>query len=406
MSDFHSDYERQLLLSVDALFGAPQAAGASQVWRDRRLPLLAAIAIGMLLLAAAAFAADRIIGVGTPVRPTHGPERSTRSTGIGIAVPAGKHRPSKASLLSISFPDPAGGLPWGMRVVTTTRGLLCVQVGRLLGGRLGVLGQEGRFHDDGLFHELPPSAVDQSTCTQPEDIALYNGPGLAFGLLGPQARSVYYRASNRLYKMATSGSDGAYLIVLPRPPSVTATGGGQLRARVLTSTESLSAALAGHLLSTVIFDVGGRRCQTGPERQTDGPPICAEPVGAGAHVVPLVSGKAHLHLSLTVEKTATGYELRLAFTAPVTVSNASTAYGAEYALHGPRACEGGGEGMPIERDVKRGQRVHVTMSAPRKPGCRGVVRGRIFLGRQTSPLTGPSYDERTVGRFSFWVGPK
>ena len=30
-----------------------------------------------------------------------------------------------------------------------------MQVGRVVDGRLGILGQDGAFHNDGLFHELP-----------------------------------------------------------------------------------------------------------------------------------------------------------------------------------------------------------------------------------------------------------
>ena len=151
--------------------------------------------------------------------------------------------------------DPAGGLAWGMRVVRTTRGLVCVQVGRLRDGRLGVLGQDGEFHDDGLFHELPAGVLDPYTCSQPGYYVLYRSEGLpasgampgpaksclypgaprrhhsdprscpagdermiAFGVLGPHARSVAYRQQGEMRTVATTGSLGAYLIVLRQPP--------------------------------------------------------------------------------------------------------------------------------------------------------------------------------------------
>ena len=160
-----------------------------------------------------------------------------------------------AQLLPISVADPAGGLPWGIRLAHTTRGLVCVQVGRLFDGRLGVLGQDGEFHNDGLFHELPAAVLDPYTCSQPQDTVLYSSEGLAaagampgptssclypgaapehgarlpacptaderliaFGLLGPNARSVYYPAAEGVQTLRTVGSDGAYLLVLRQPP--------------------------------------------------------------------------------------------------------------------------------------------------------------------------------------------
>src|SRR5206468_2059830 len=58
-------------------------------------------------------------------------------------------------LLNVEVPDPAGGPPWGLRYVATTRGLGCLQVGRIVRGDIGVLGQDGVFANDGRFHRLP-----------------------------------------------------------------------------------------------------------------------------------------------------------------------------------------------------------------------------------------------------------
>jgi hypothetical protein len=54
--------------------------------------------------------------------------------------------------------DPDGGPPWGVRVFRSTPGLACVQVGRVYKGKLGVLGQDGAFDNDGKFHELTVAA--------------------------------------------------------------------------------------------------------------------------------------------------------------------------------------------------------------------------------------------------------
>jgi hypothetical protein len=102
----------------------------------------------------AAFAAKAIVEVGSPAPRTY------PNFGEKI-LPAGTR------LLSLRVPDPAGGPPWGMRLIYTTADRAdpardhktarwgCVQVGRVVDGRLGILGQDGAFHNDGLFHELP-----------------------------------------------------------------------------------------------------------------------------------------------------------------------------------------------------------------------------------------------------------
>ncbi|HTA13886.1 MAG TPA: hypothetical protein VK781_03420 [Solirubrobacteraceae bacterium] len=435
MSDFHHDCKQQLLTAAGTLFHSVEAQAPIQR-HSRRLPVLAAVAIGALLLAAAAFAASQIIGVGASVKPFGGSERSSLSTGVGVPLPGSHRRLRSASSPAMSVPDPLGGLPWGMRIVTTTRGLLCVQVGRLRDGLLGVLGQDGRFKNDGLFHELPPGALDQSTCSQRDLFTLYRASGpsalstlpgevrscsvrssrragaagqpvcparderlIAFGLLGPHAVSVSYRAGNRLHTVATSGSHGAYLIVLP-PSAWQASASEDFSAANLTPSEGLPAGvLRAYLLSRVVFRDGNHRCQAGPELQIGGPPICGASM-TGAPSIPS-RGARRSPVALLARKRAGGYALTLAFTAPAAVHDANTAYGAEYTLEGAAPCEPGGAGQPIERDIKPGQRVQVTMFVNQKPGCHGVIHGRIVLGRQGSALSGPTYDKRTVGRFSF-----
>ena len=75
------------------------------------------------------------------------------TAGEGIPVAGGSR------LLPLRAPDPAGGLPWGMRIIHTTRGLICVQIGRVYHNQLGQLGVDGAFHNDGRFHPLPTDAL-------------------------------------------------------------------------------------------------------------------------------------------------------------------------------------------------------------------------------------------------------
>jgi hypothetical protein len=43
--------------------------------------------------------------------------------------------PSSVRLLALCVADPDGSPPWGLRMIKTTRGLMCVQVGRIGGVR-------------------------------------------------------------------------------------------------------------------------------------------------------------------------------------------------------------------------------------------------------------------------------
>ena len=118
--------------------------------RARRRPaLVGGIAFTGVLATAGALAATGVLQIptGEPVEP----HRVERDAGHGVGVPVG----ATAQLLPLRVADPAGGPPWGLRMVTTSRGLACLQLGRVVGDELGVLGQDGIEKDDGRFHPLP-----------------------------------------------------------------------------------------------------------------------------------------------------------------------------------------------------------------------------------------------------------
>jgi hypothetical protein len=445
MSDFHSNYRRQLVNAAETLFPAPAAAtprrrSGRKIGRPRHVPLLAVIAT--LLLAAAALAATQIIGFGAPVTPRRAPgrERPSVSTGIGIPVTGARSTPTSAQLLAISVPDPAGGLPWGMRVVHTTRGLLCLQIGRLLGGRLGVLGQDGELDDDGLFHELPVAVLDPDMCFQPTERVLLSDAALpaagelegaatsclpaqvprtrpselrhcpagderlvAFGMLGPHALSVSYRAHGRLHTVTTAGGHGAYLIVLRSPPdpshNIPVLGGtvGPLDRFPMGPGP-------GSVISRIVFRFGDRLCQTGFDRRPGGPPLCTKAIARTAVSVPKIPRGLHTPVALQARRVAEGYELDVTFTAPADVENASTAYGVQVATPSDPACGIGGVwGRSVERDVARGETLRVTLFVGQRPGCHGVARGRVVLGAEPLPdaFSGTVRSAETIGRFSF-----
>jgi len=184
---------------------------------------------------AAALAATGVILTGSPVRPS-GPVVAT--AGVGIPVVGGSR------LLGLRVADPDGGLPWGMRIVHTTRSEVCVQVGRIDQGQLGQLGIDGAFGNDGRFHPLPPDVLpgaveggDASsfeTCAPPghtssdfsvgiEASAANTPPAgegvagdrlvLSFGLLGPHAASITYHSGSQTHTEPVLAGLGAYLIV-------------------------------------------------------------------------------------------------------------------------------------------------------------------------------------------------
>ncbi len=220
---------------------APPTSGARRSQRRRAWwPLVTIVAL--LVLAAAALAASGILS-GTAYDPPWAHERP----GVDLGVPVA----GSAQLLSLRVPDPAGGPPWGLRVVRTTRGYECVELGRVLNGRLGVLGQDGWFGDDHRFHPMPASVYDSEACglvgsagyalagtwetTFANGIGIVGGcqyPGpkwalnpklptcpardqrfVAYGLAGPGARAITYTQDGTHHVLRTDGTQGAYLLV-------------------------------------------------------------------------------------------------------------------------------------------------------------------------------------------------
>ena len=164
------EFERQLRDAAERRTHSPFARLRGRLLA-RPLIVAAVVIVGGT---GAAFAAKAIVEVGAPA------PRDYPNFGEKI-LPAGTR------LLSLRVPDPAGGPPWGMRLIYTTADRAdpardhrsarwgCVQIGRVVNGRLGILGQDGAFHNDGLFHELP---------VQPEACGSLNHSGVLVGLTG------------------------------------------------------------------------------------------------------------------------------------------------------------------------------------------------------------------------------
>ncbi len=242
--------ERELVHAAGRrLAGAPTARGW---WHRRRVALAVALAAVALV---GAGGGELLLAPGKPVAPAF-VLPANPAVGLGQPVAA------SLSLLPVRAADPAGGLAWGMRAIQTTRGLACVQAGRVLDGRLGGLGIGYAFRGDGRFHPFSPAdAISEDSCAtldrngrvfQAGAPAVVTADGLplageniypyqrvhcdlpdeenwgvrcpqadlrevAVGLLGPDAVSIRVSARGRDFNVTPYGLDGAYLIVLPAP---------------------------------------------------------------------------------------------------------------------------------------------------------------------------------------------
>jgi hypothetical protein len=123
-------------------------------YRRLRLPIRhrgLAIVIAALVIAAPAVAA---VGAGSGWFSAGKPDvyyHDPATSGLGKVLTKGDR------LLPIRVADPDGGPAWGVRLVRTTRGDTCIQVGRVEHGQIGALGIDGAWGDDHEFHLISPN---------------------------------------------------------------------------------------------------------------------------------------------------------------------------------------------------------------------------------------------------------
>jgi hypothetical protein len=126
--------------------------------RAARLRALALAAAVLALAAGIATAATGAFPIGNPLSPDD------------VAKPPGKPLEGSEELARVRTPDPVGGPLWGIRTFSTDRGARCQQIGRVVDGRLGLIGDDGRFHElpftgdgDSCFKATkPPLAVPEA----------------------------------------------------------------------------------------------------------------------------------------------------------------------------------------------------------------------------------------------------
>jgi len=381
-------------------------------WRLRRAPAVA-IAVALVLVGGAVALAATGLLEGAPVKPEV--ERSAvRGNGLPLAGQTGG--------VVLRAADPSGGLPWGMRVLRTTRGQICLQVGRVDGSRLGELGTDSAFGDDGRFHALtadvlPPGYGGSSgqvechpfgrTLIAEDAYADRNAvrllpeefperPGrtpvtpptanlrtLAYGLLGPHAVSVTFRTPTGLRTVPARGPGGAFLIVEP---------GGYVESRsrvgdsILGEASSRSVSVIGpsapgnrSIVTAVTFRFGARLCSQGTGAPVHASCPTVRPRIRGGFLRPTRDLHQRIELTLLRQSVAACraayllnpcYKGRLEFRAPYAVTSASS----DYTIQGFASCPVGGRpetGWSLERDVRARETIRTTSLGlfVLTPGC-------------------------------------
>lgn len=387
------------------------------------------VALLALVTAAVAVAGSGLL-FGSPV-PLE--ERLTPTVGWGEPIA------SSVKLTGLSVSDPVGGLPWGLRILRTTRAAGCLQVGRLSGGQLWVLGQDGAFRDDGRLHELPTDVLENEDCIpldargqmfltvaevdtpasgynagcvseatappRPHQCPVADERALFFGALGPQARSITYATAGRTVTTPTVGPEGAYLIVTHAVAHLDPYVGGPGSAN--------GAALLPHTLLQPIRSIeysNGYVCHIAAhgDRDDTGRP-CVPP---GYERAPLATSAAAVRAPVTValrtvpspaQPSLRDEVADVSFTARVAVTRVGEYYRA--GIKWP--CGNGGFESQPSHNVSVGQRVEIQLglsgAGPGSKPCAGVYRGRVVYLEE--PLyygaeAGSRPARFTVGKFS------
>jgi hypothetical protein len=346
-----------------------------------RLPAVALLVL--LGTTTIALAASGVILTGSNV-PTPGHLRP----GYELGVPTR----GGSELLALRAPDPAGGLPWGMRIVRTTRGYLCVQIARVQDGTLGELGIDGAFHDDGRFHPLPADALGAqlafgvncelsarsgfaaAIAGLPQSAASHtsaevSGASLreiSFGLLGEHARKIAYRSEEGVKTAKVLPGLGAYLIVQR------ATHGSRVGEASESSAPEGDPVDPHGTLTAITYSYGKRTCEVighgnalGACGFTEGP-LKAKPL-------PVVHVPLRVQLEVHDHTIAAAY---LVFRAPYPVTSAAENYSAD-----AYGCRGIFTGEGVHHDVAKGAILHLSIVPELSNTCSRSVQIQLEYTR-------------------------
>jgi hypothetical protein len=401
---------------VLARIQAPDLASvhARRPRRSRRIGMFAALAA--LAVAACAWGATQLLS-GSMVVTGFLP--ASPNTGVGAPLA------SSAALLGLRTDDPGGGPPWGMRIVRTTRGQACVQVGRVLDGNVGAIGSGYAFGDDGRFHPFSPEDALGLRCIQPDvnghvfdvqgpmtvsenalslaesmvDRVHCDLPGehdwglrcplsqlrvLAFGTLGPDARTMTVSYRGRSSTVVPYGPEGAYLLVFKAPKG---------------TNVGYFGAQAPHPPVLTVHFADGSSCQLPPAGDIDlcrpqgiefphGPALGTAQVAAAVHAryglhvaggVATMTATSASSSSVGFQRKHAGPAIVVTFTARAAVSGPLTTYGVELRRPVVKGCFGGPvlDTQQPSPTLAAGSRVKIVVQL--QAICHGPYRGRVYF---------------------------
>jgi hypothetical protein len=433
--------EHDLLEAASRKLAARGDAGSQSAGRQRtpwRLPLKAAVIAVALAMAGGAIAlAAAGVLTGSPVK-----EQGRLSPNAGFGLPA----PGGSRLLALSAADPEGGLPWGMRLVHTTRGEICVQVGRLGDGQLGELGIDGAFHDDARFHALAPDVLPQYSysgdvsCILDGQIAIGGWPSgdrsaasfpefpqrarlklaakdlrsISWGLLGPHGVSVTYRTAAGVQTRRVAPETGAYLIVSAvsrAPRNLGSLGAGEVLDGWISGRE-VAAQIpyrigvpggTGHAVIAATYRFGSFTCSIG-----HGAPVATSCPMPPRTPMSAFNPTRSLHRAVHVKTVLQSpdacseaflldpcYRAEVKFRAPYAVVSADSEYAIEASSHCKNARP---SSWSINRDIERGEAVH-TLSSGLFRLCATADKFEVRYLNQSlrGPLAGSPHESVILG---------
>jgi hypothetical protein len=442
-SQLYDAAERRARSPRTGLLGWLSRARLTGRWR--RTPLIAFGAA--LVLAGAAFGAG-LIQLGAPAKLPFSLYGNVHEGSGGLV-------PGTVRMLPIAAPDPAGGPDWGMRVLSTTRGEGCLQLGRIVDGKLGALGQDDAFANDGRFHELPVSAAfDVGSCALldakgrlftnitaderaasawigvggrlggcvPPSAGPYekglrltrqekeNGAkpapvcsqadlrNIYYGLLGPEAQSITYVLDGQRHTLATVGADGAYMFV-------TLASAHQLLNFANAGTADI-VPVDGPIKEIHYRD--GSTCHLTSKSWIGGSDACtpslSEPVGyvqvGKAPSAAEVATPIHTRLSRGRQGR---YVITISFTARLPVTDARRVYDIHWRQ--PGMAPGAYGGMSTNSNIAAGQTITRTIGEYGPTLYAGTVHGSVTLRQALGPggIEGPGSVAVPVGSFAVHV---
>jgi hypothetical protein len=401
----------------------------------RRLAVLALL--GALTIAACAWGASQLL-TGSIVVTGFPP--ASPNTGDGAPLP------SNDAVLGLRVRDPIGGLPWGMRIVRTTRGQACLQVGRVYEGKLGVIGTGYAFGADGRFHTLSPEDALSINCVQVDprgqfvdvqgpltvsadglslsetrtDRVHCDMPGqhdwgvrcpssqlrlMAFGALGPDAASLRVRFQGRSFNLRPYGPDGVYLVVFKAPAG---TNSGPYFGRQAPSPPAMTVTFRNGSTCTLPSMSDPLRCRPEGIDYSSGPTVTTGDVASPIHASYATNVRGgQSPFVVTGPGSAASAPLRprpgpglvVMFEAREGIRGPLATYGVE--IHRPVVpeCFGGGALLTNQTSptLAAGQTTRFIIRL--QAACHGLYRGRVFY-LQISPSSEPAAEERLLNEIS------